>query len=165
MSPRTSGEWLLLFVTALVVLLRIVKFKRTFGHSPLNHGPGFFLGVEVSPGFYEGEGAGWLKRYHTACLAELSIQALALLAVLVSGRWFLLPLWAGGTAILVAATFLGFASYTRCTLGAKPPVRPSFAIPLEPRRLRDYISWPAETLIAATYELCMALASLSASSS
>jgi len=165
MSPRTSGEWLLLFVTALVVLLRIVTFKRTFGHSPLNHGPGFFLGVEVSPGFYEGEGAGWLKRYHTACLAELSIQALALLAVLVSGRWFLLPLWAGGTAILVAATFLGFASYTRCTLGAKPPVRPSFAIPLEPRRLRDYISWPAETLIAATYELCTALASLSASGS
>ena len=46
------------------------------------------------------------------------------------------------------ATWLGFMAYTRATLGANPPVLSSVAIPLESRRLGDYISWPAEALIA-----------------
>ena len=90
MSPQYSVEWQLLFSTALMVGIRIFLFKQ-FWDAPLNHGPGFFLEVEVSPGFYEGEGAGWLRRYRTTLLVGLSIEALALPAILVSARWLLFP--------------------------------------------------------------------------
>jgi len=157
MISHSSGEWLLLFCTALIVVFRVFTLVRTFWGYPLNHGPGFFLGIEVSTGFYEGEGIRWLRRYRTVLLAEHSIEALALLVILVSGRWFLLPGWAGGAAVLLTATLFGFTGYTRATLGANPPVLPSVAIPLEARRLGDYISWPAEALIALIIALSWAL--------
>lgn len=155
MSPNYSGEWPFVFSTALVVAIRAFTFKRLYWDAPLNHGPGFFLGVEVTPGFYEGEGVGWLRRYHRAWFVEISLEALMLVGViLLSPRllfpwWVLLPIWAVGASMLAVATGSGFAAYTRSTLGANPPVRPSFAIPLEARRLGDYISWPREALIAA----------------
>ena len=150
MSAHSSGEWLLLFCTALIVVFRIFTFKRQIWEAPRNHSPSFFLGVEVSPGFYQGEGIGWLRRYRRVVLIELTMEALALVAVLLSGRWNLLPLWAGGSAVLLAGTYWGFTGYTRRTLGANPPVRPSVAVPLATRRLSDYISWPVEALLALT---------------
>jgi hypothetical protein len=149
MTTHTSLDGLLLSVTALTAGYFALIIKRQFWNLPLNHGRGYFLGVEVSPGFYEGEGAGWLRRYRAACLLYLSVVALALLAVLLSGRWFLLPFWAGGSGAFLGLAFPAFAVYTRRALGANPPVRPSVAIALEARRLGDYISWPAEALIAA----------------
>lgn len=104
-----------------------------------------------------------MRRYRTALLIELSIEALALPAILVSARWLLFPwwvllaLWAGSIPVLAAATAWGFTAYTRATLGANPPVRPSFAIPLETRRLGDYISWPLEALIAVITAFSWAL--------
>jgi hypothetical protein len=157
MSAHSSGEWLLVCCTTLVVVFLAITFKRQFWEAPLNHGPRYFLGVEVSLGFYEGEGIRWLRRYHTLCLAVLSIEALGLLAILVSGRWSLLPLWAGGTGVLLPAAFLGFTGYTRRTLGANRPVLSSVAIPLEARRLGDYISWPAEALITVITALSWVL--------
>jgi hypothetical protein len=162
MSPQYSGEWHLLFSTALLVGMGILLFKQ-FWNEPLNHGSGFFLEVEVPPGFYEGEGVGWLKRYRTTLLVALSIEALALLAIPVAERWLLfpwwvlLPLWAWGASVLGIAAAWGFAAYTRATLGANPPVRPSFAIPLETRRLGDYISWPLEALLAVITAFSWAL--------
>ena len=157
MSGHSSGEWLLLFVTALIVIVFVFYLVRRFWNYPLNHGPGFFLDVEVAPGFYNGEGVRWLKRYRTILLAEYLIEALALAAILVSGRWSLLPLWAGGTAVFATAIFFGFTAYTRATLGANPPVRTSAVVSLETRRLGDYISWPAEALMAVIIALCWAL--------
>ncbi|HUZ46579.1 MAG TPA: hypothetical protein VMW54_08065 [Terriglobia bacterium] len=148
MSAHTSSEWLLLFCTIAIVVFIAITFKRMFWDEPLKHGPGFFLGVKVSPGFYEGEGIRWLRRYRTVVLAAHSILALAVLAIFVSGQWYLFPVWAGGGAVLLMVTFLGFNGYTRATLGANPPVRPSVAIPLETRHLSDYISWRGEALIA-----------------
>jgi hypothetical protein len=136
-----------------MVGIRIFLFRQ-FWVAPLNHGPGFFLEVEVSPGFYEGKGVGWLRRYRRVLLTDLSIEALALLAIPVAERWLLFPwwvllmLWAWGAYILGIATAWGFAAYTRATLGAHPPVRPSVAIPPETRRLGNYISWPLEALLA-----------------
>jgi hypothetical protein len=124
MSPHYSGEWLFIISTALVVAIRALTFKRLFWDAPLNHGPSFFLGVEVSPGFYEGEGVGWLRRYRRALLIELSIEALALLALPLAARWLLfpwwvlLPFWAMGATMLAVATGSGFAAYARATLGA-----------------------------------------------
>jgi len=160
MSAHNWIEWRLLFGAAVVVVIRVLTYKRLYWHAPLNHGPRFFLGVEVSPGFYEGEGVGWLRRYRRALLIGLSIEALALLAIL---RWFLFPwwvlltLWACSSPVLTAATAWGFSAYTRATLGANPPVRASFAIPLEARRLSDYISWPREALIAVISAFIWAL--------
>lgn len=157
MSGHSSGEWLLLFCTTLVVVFRVFALVRTFWNYPLNHGPGFFLDVEVAPGFYAGEGARWLKRYRTVLVVQHLVEALALAAILISGRWSLLPLWAGGTAVFTWAIFHALMRYARATLGANPPVRSSVAVSLEARRLGDYISWPAEVLIAAIVSLCWAL--------
>ena len=157
-----SPQYTRLFSTALLVGMGILLFKQ-FWNEPLKHGSGFFLEVEVPPGFYEGEGVGWLKRYRTALLVALSIEALALPAVLVAARWLLFPwwvllaLWALGASVLSIATAWGFTAYTRVTLGANPPVRPSFAIPLETRRLGDYISWPLEALLAVLTAFSWAL--------
>ena len=157
MSGHSSGEWLLLCITALIVVFRVFYFVRRLWNYPLNHGPGFFLGVEVESGFNAGEGARWLKRYHTILLAEHLVEALALAAILVLGRWSLLPLWAGGTAVFVTAILFGFVAYTRATLGANPPVRSSAVVSLERRRLGAYISWPAEVLMAVIIALCWAM--------
>ncbi len=157
MRSHSSGDWLLLFNTALIVVVRVFVLVRQLWNYPLNHGTGYFLGVEVTAGFYEGAGARWLRRYRAILLAEHSIEALALAVILASGRWSLLPGWAGGTAVLVTATFLGFTAYTRATLGANPPVLSSAAIPLEARRLGDYISWLAEAWVALIIALSWTL--------
>jgi hypothetical protein len=157
MSGHSSEEWLLLFVNALVVVFLVFYLVRRLWNYPLNHGPGFFLGVEVGPGFYAGEGVRWLKRYRTILLGAYFIEALALVATLVSGRWALLPVWGGGTAVFFVAVFLGFTAYTRATLGANPPVRTSAVVSLETRRLGDYISWPAEASMAVIIAFCWAL--------
>ena len=157
MSGHSSEEWLLLFVTAVIVVYLVFWLVRRMWNYPLDHGPGFFLGVEVAPGFYAGEGVMWLKRYRTILLAEHLVMALALGAILVSGRWFLLPVWAGGSAVFAVTIFLAFTAYTRATLGANPPVRSSAVVSLETRRLGDYISWPAEVLMAVIIALSWAL--------
>lgn len=58
------------------------------------------------------------------------------------------PLWAGGMAIMIVTPAMGFLAWTRRKLGARPPVLPGIAAPLEARRLGDYISWPMEALVA-----------------
>jgi hypothetical protein len=157
MSGHSSEEWLLLFVTALIVIVFVFYLVRRFWNFPLNHGPGFFLDVEVAPGFYNGEGVRWLKRYRTILLAGYFIWALALATILVSDRWSLLPGWAGGTAVLFMAIFHGFRLYTRATLGANPSVPTGAVVSLETRRLGDYISWRAEALMALIIALSWAL--------
>jgi hypothetical protein len=124
---------------------------------PLRHGPGFFLGVEVAPGFYTADGRRWLKRYRAAVLLEHLVEALALAAILAFGRWSLLPVWAGGGAVFLTSVFFGFTAYARAKLGANPPVRSSAAVSLDQRRLGAYISWPAEILLAVMIALSWGL--------
>ena len=147
MSGLKGEHLLLLFCTALIVAVRVYGLVRCLWNYPLAHGSGFFLGVQVVSGFYQGQGVRWLKGYRTILLSEHLLEALALVAILASGRWSLLPATAFG-AVSLTATFLGFITYTRATLGANPPVRSGVAIPLQCRRLRDYLSWPAEALTA-----------------
>jgi hypothetical protein len=156
MSAHTSGEWVLLFCTIAIVLFLVVIFRRVWDE-PLKRGPGFFLGVKVAPSFYEAEGILWLRRWHSIVAAYYLVTMLAALAVFISGRWLLFPVWAGGTAVLDVGTVFAFAGYTRSRLGANPPVLPSVAIPLEPRHIGDYLSWRAETLIAVIMFLSWAL--------
>ena len=157
MSSHSSEEWLLLFCTVLIFIVFVFYLVRRFWNLPLNHGPGFFIDVEVAPGFYASEGVKWLKRYRAILLGAYFVEALALVVILVSDRWNLLPVWAGGTAVFLVAIFLGFTAYTRVTLGANPPVRSSAVVSLETRRLGDYISWPAEVLMAVIIVISWAL--------
>lgn len=147
MSGPTSHQ-LLLSATALIVVVRVFYLVRRLWSFPLRNGPGFFLGVEVPPGFYDGPGVEWLKRYRAVVLAEHLTEALVLAAIFAMDRWNLLPGWAGGSAVLFTSTMLGFVAWTRHRLGGAPPVRSRVAVALETRRLGDYISWPAEALVA-----------------
>jgi len=156
MSAHTTGDWLLLYASAAIVVANSVYF-RTLWQRPLKNGPTFFLGVKVPAGFYEGEGIGWLRRYRTLLIAE-DLTALAVLAgILLSGRWVLLPAWAGGLAVLHVSAFSGFLAYTRSKLGENPPVRAAVAVQFEPRRVADYISWREEALIGVIVALSWAL--------
>jgi hypothetical protein len=157
MSGHNSVDWLLLCATTLAVVVRVFWLVKWLWNYPLRHGPGFFLGVEVAPGFHADDGGRWLKRYRVAVLSEHMVEALALVAILVSGRWSLLPVWAGGGAVFLSSVFFGFETYTRAKLGANPPVRSSMAVSLEKRRLGAYISWPAEVLMAVVTVLSWAL--------
>jgi hypothetical protein len=157
MSGHSSGDWLGLFCTALIVIVLVFWLVRRLWNYPLNHGPRFFLDVEVASGFYDGDGAKWLKHYRTVLLWAHVIVALALVAILVSGRWYLLPLWAGGTAVFLMVIFHGFKAYTRAILGANLPLPTSTAVSLETRQLGTYISWPAEALMAVIVALSWAL--------
>jgi hypothetical protein len=148
MNAHTSADWLLFCITLGVLAFFGIIFKRTW-EKPLQNGPDFFLGVKVTSRFYEGEGARWLRRWHTVVLAWYSITLFAALAFFISGRWFLFPAWAGGNAALYVASLMGFTSYARTILGANPPVQSSLTIPLQARRLSDYISWRVEALIGA----------------
>lgn len=149
MSGNTSGEWRLFWNTVPICIAFLIYLKQLW-RRPLNHGHGFFLDVKVPPGFYEGEGIRWLRRWH-AVVAAWYVLALfgGAVAVFISGRWFLAPAWAGGIAVVYVAAIKGFTAYARSKLGANPPVISSVAIPLEDRRLRDYISWHSEAVIGA----------------
>lgn len=141
-----ASDLLLLFCAGLVVAFRVYFLVRRLWNYPLDHGPGFFLGVEVAPGFYDGPGVLWLKRYRTAILTEHLVEALGLVVILISGRWDRLPMLAYGTFPFMA-TLLGFVLWTRHRLGPSAPTPSSVAVALEQRRVRDYISWPVEALV------------------
>ncbi len=64
MSPHTSRDWFDLWSTVAICVVFLIYLKQLW-QRPLDHGPGFFLGVKVPPGFYEGEGIRWLRRWHT----------------------------------------------------------------------------------------------------
>jgi hypothetical protein len=155
--------WLSLSSTVLVLVFRAATFKQVLWDAPLKHGPGYFLNIEVAQGFYEGQGARWLKRYHAVWVMELSAEALILMGLLFIAPWLLipwwvlLPVWAGFAPVLCVAAAAGFSAYARARLGAHPPVHTSFAVPMEARPLRAYISWRREVLIAAITALCWTL--------
>lgn len=138
----------LLIVTALVVAFRTWLLAWMW-KLPLAHGPGFFLGAAVGPGFYDGPGTQWLRRYRTLILAEYLVEVLALAVVNMSGQWRLVPVCAGGSAVLFISIVAGFALWTRKKFGGAVPAATRLAVPLESRSLRDYLSWRAEGIAAA----------------
>lgn len=141
-------ETLMLLTIGLIVPVRIYSLVKYSWNLPLRNGTGFFLGVEVPAGFYEGPESSWLKRYHAVLLAEHLIEACVLVILLTLAQWQAIPIWAGGSAVLFVGTMMAFVTWTRHSLGANPPVRP-VALSLQSRRLGDYISWPMEALTAA----------------
>ena len=147
MSAPTEFELDIICITLVVLFYALYGFRQHWNF-PLRRGPDYFFGVQVPPGFYQGSGTRWLKSYHILVIALFGVVAMALAAIVFAGRWDVLPLWFGGTAILITTAVMIFVGWTRHKLGASPPVLPGVAAPLEARRLGDYISWPVEALVA-----------------
>lgn len=145
MSGPTSSI-LLLSSLAIIVPARVYVLVRQLWQLPLRNGPGYFLGVEVPPSFYNGPGIQWLKRYQLMLLLEHFAEALFLITILALGRWDMIPLTALG-AVTLTMTMFGFVLYARRVLGTNPPERSTVAVVLKTRRLGDYISWPVEALV------------------
>jgi len=130
-----------------------VYFLGRCWNLPLNHGQGFFLGIEVPPGFYSGPGMRWMKRYHSALLSESLVEWVALAAIVAAWGLSWMPAWAGGIAVLFIATQRGFIAWARRSLGGSPPTMPAVAVSLEARGMLDHVFWPLEALVAAALAL------------
>jgi hypothetical protein len=131
--------------------------RWVFWDYPLHHGREFFLGVKVAPGFYEGPGAQWLRRYRTLLLAVHAIMVFVFIALVASHRWNDMPILAPIIVGLLFAMLGGFTLWTRHSLGSAPPRMSSVAIPFETRRLRDYVSWQLEGLLVLLLAACWLL--------
>lgn len=142
-----QNDLLPLLLGSFCIIFQLVLMRWVFWNYPLHHGRGFFLGVKVAPGFYEGPGAQWLRRYRTLLLAAHAIMVFVFVALVASHRWNDMPIMAPVIVGLLFATLGGFTLWTRHRLGAAPPKFSSIAIPFETRRLRDYVSWRLEGLL------------------
>ena len=149
-APSVVGVYI--FTICVLVPVLIYALVKHLWNQPLQNGPGYFYGIEVPAGFYEGPGRRWMTGYHAMVAALYGVWAVALAAIMVSRRWELTPVWAGGFAIPFVTSMFAFQAWTRHKLGVNPPVRP-VALALESRRFGDYISWPAETLAVALVAL------------
>jgi hypothetical protein len=146
MTAPTDFE-VIVFVTALIVFPLAYSLKFAW-KQPLRNGPGFFLGIEVPAGFYDGPGKRWLTGYRAMLVALYLAWPVAFGLCFALKRWYLIPLWSGGLALVSVLVLLAFCFWVRHKLEARPPVR-AVALSLESRRLGDYISWTAEALFAA----------------
>ena len=153
-APSEVG--ICIFTICLIVPVLIYALVKQLWNLPLQNGPGYFLGVEVPAGFYDGHGRSWMAGFHVMVAALYGVWAVALAAIVVSRRWEMTPWWAGGFALAFVPSMFGFQAWTRRKLGANPPVQP-VALALESRRFSDYISWPAEALAAALVALSWGL--------
>lgn len=147
MAPTASSINVLCL--CLIVPSFVYALVTQFWSLPLKNGPGFFLGVEVAPGFYEGPDSRWLRRYRAMVAAIYLLDFGALATLLAIRKWDWIPVWAGGTAVFFTASMMAFALWARHRVGASHPPVLRAALSLEPRRLGDYLWWPAETLTIA----------------
>lgn len=141
---------------ATVIALRLLFLVKQLWRYPLNHGSGYFFGVVVEEGFYEGRGSRWLRAYRAILLFQLAILLGTGAVIAVLGRWSDMPIVA---PVDVGSFFLligGFVLWARHRVA--PPTRPveSVAVSLQPRALSDYLSWRSEGLLLAVIAGCWA---------
>ena len=152
MTAANSG-WFPLFLMSLIVAFHTWYLVRHLWTEPLKHGPGYFLGISVPAGFYEGPGVQWIRRYHGILLLQYSLVLTAFLFLVISGDWSRLPLLVPVQVGSMFGLIGGFTLLARRRLNKNPPVLERVAIDLRPRRLADYISWPIEGLLLAILTL------------
>jgi len=144
-----ESDLLPLLLSSFCIVFQLALMRWVFWNYPLNHGCNFFMGVEVAPGFYEGPGIQWLRRYRALLLAVHAIMVFVFIALVASHRWKDLPIMAPIMVTLLLTMFGGFAVWTRHRLGSRPRKLSSVAISLETRRLTDYVSLRVEVALAA----------------
>ena len=130
-APSVVGIFIFM-ICLLVPVLTYVLVKQLW-NAPLQNGPGYFLGVEVPAGFYEGQGRNWMAGYHAMVVVLYGVCGVGLAAIVATRRWEMTPVWAGGFALVFVPAMFGFQAWTRHRLGVNPPVRP-VALALTSRR-------------------------------
>src|SRR5499426_513845 len=142
--------WLLIFALALFLMRPFWLWR--FWRAPLKQGEGWFLGIEVEPGFYRQAGAALLRRYRAWGVLPLALEAAILLALISSGRlvhamYEQIPAMAILTFWL-NFTILQFRQRIRLLAPTAPEQSPrGVLLSLAPRRLRDHINWTVEAMI------------------
>ena len=147
-----NAQVLMYVVTALVLVSWFYFLIRRRWNLPSAHGPQFFLGIDVAPGFQGEPALQWTRRYRTWLGVEHVLVLLAAVVLIATGLWRWLPGWAGGIAVVdIVATrvFLGWARRS-IPVADRAEAAPTVALSLEVRRLGDYLSWVSESLLAAT---------------
>lgn len=142
------NAWLPLSTGIALVVCRFISLIRPLWNYPLNDGRNYFLGVQVPEDFYAGAGRVWLALYRAILCLQHLILLLAFAIPVLRGRLNDLPIMAPVDVVSFFLLVGGFALFARHKLGAHPPQLSAVAVSLEPRRLRDYISWPVETVMA-----------------
>ena len=143
-----SASQLGLVSGCVIVALKILIVWRLWSF-PLNHGPGYFVGVAVPPGFYDGVGLRWLRKYHALLVAQCLLVMGVFAAVVISGRWSRIPILALADVTSFFVLVGGYMLWARHAVAAPPAILPQAVVPLESRRLGDYICWPGEALMAS----------------
>jgi hypothetical protein len=149
-APNVVGVYI--FTICVIVPVLVYALVKQLWNLPLQNGPGYFFGVEVPAGFYEGPGRSWMTGFHAMVAALYGVCAVGLGVIVATRRWEMTPTWAGGFALVFVPSIFGFQAWTRHKLAVNPPVRP-VALALESRRMSDYISWPMEALVVALVAL------------
>jgi hypothetical protein len=137
-----------IFLICLLVPVLLFTLVKYLWNQPLHSGVGYFFGIEVPAGFYDGPGRSWMAGYHTLLAALYGVWGVGLGVIVTARRWQMTPTWAGGFALVFVPAMFGFQAWARHRLGINPQVRP-VALALESRRIGDYISWPTEALAIA----------------
>jgi hypothetical protein len=145
-----NESWVIALVGALF-LLRLLWLWQLW-RAPLKQGEGWFLGLEVEPGFYRRAGAGLLRRYRAWLVVPMALEAWILAALILSGRW-VYAMYEQIPAVLLLLAWSTFTTYqfmARVRLLAPAttaaPVT-GVQLSLAPRRLRDYTNWRVEAAI------------------
>jgi hypothetical protein len=149
-APSVVGVYI--FTICVIVPVLVYALVKQLWSLPLQNGPGYFFGIEVPAGFYEGPGRSWMAGFHAMVAALYGVCGAGLAAIVATRRWEMTPTWAGGFALVFVPSMFGFQAWTRHKLAVNPPVRP-VALALESRRMSDYISWPMEALAVALVAL------------
>jgi len=149
-APSVVGVYV--FIICVIVPVLVYALVKQLWNLPLQNGPGYFFGVEVPGGFYEGPGRSWMAGFHAMVAVLYGVCGTGLAAIVATRRWEMTPTCLGGFALAFVPSIFGFQAWTRHKLAVNPPVRP-VALALESRRMGDYISWPMEALVVALVAL------------
>lgn len=159
-------ETLLIFMAAITFAARLNSLRRLW-RLPLKNGENFFIAQRVEPGFYQGAGAGLMRRYRISLLVPVFLDAPLALWFIAGQKYALLFF---GEFIAMIATLVVYNviavhfNYRAMALTAPEENLPAtMQISMEPRRLRDHSNRGVEAVIAAAIVLAIALLAWNAS--
>lgn len=151
------------FQVAIYVGLFLLRLWLVRGRwkMPRMHGPDYFLGKRVAADFYPGPGARILASYHRALLLPWLLEAIAIVALLATHRffenitWLLLAVMVVTVGNHVLALRRAWKQVTPYIIVGNPP--PKVALPLEARELKHYTHPVLEAALVLVTVACVAI--------
>ena len=153
MSPEMMH--IMLIVSQVLIVVSAGAAIRRNWNRPLDHGPQYYLGIEVPPHFYEAEGRQWLRRYRAALAAMAAPCVIGLAIAIVNQGLFLTVIWL--QAVPYVVFLVGFPIWVRRALKITPRQMSGLALAFENRPLGEHISWAAEAVLAVVLAILWAI--------